>query len=131
MLSYDNNKWRSKIMAQFDNKMIQEAAYYIWKNNGCPANSSAHDWSAAIEQLERQDALNVARAVSNQYSRCTFLPDIKLRINDAQAKQLPITLAKAFSLTKIASATVKAPAKKAVAKKATAAKKASAKKTKK
>ena len=118
-------------MAQFDNKMIQEAAYYIWKNNGCPANSSAHDWSAAIEQLQRQDALIVARAVSNQYSRCTFSPDIKLRINDAQAKQLPITLAKAFSLTKIASATVKAPAKKAAEKKAPAAKKASAKKAKK
>lgn len=111
-------------MSQFDNKMIQEAAYYIWKNNGCPTNSSTNDWNAAIEQLERQDALNVARAVSSQYSRCTFLPDIKLHINDVQAKQLPVTLAKAFSLTKIKSATIKTAAGKTSAKKKTPAKKA-------
>lgn len=30
---------------------IREAAYYIWKNAGCPANSSLQDWNAAIEQL--------------------------------------------------------------------------------
>ena len=38
-------------MSNFDNKMIQEAAYYIWKNNGCPNNTSASDWQAAIDQL--------------------------------------------------------------------------------
>ena len=30
---------------------IREAAYFIWKNNGCPANTSAQDWNAAINQL--------------------------------------------------------------------------------
>ena len=30
---------------------IAEAAYYIWKNNGCPANTSLSDWNAAINQL--------------------------------------------------------------------------------
>ena len=43
-------------MTQFDEKTIRETAYYIWKNNGCPANSSTHDWNAAIEQLEQRDA---------------------------------------------------------------------------
>ena len=41
-------------MTQFDEKTIRETAYYIWKNNGCPANSSTHDWNAAIEQLEQR-----------------------------------------------------------------------------
>lgn len=35
----------------FNEDAIREAAYYIWKNAGCPANSSLHDWNAAIEQL--------------------------------------------------------------------------------
>jgi len=35
----------------FSEQAIAEAAYYIWKNNGCPANSSMQDWNAAINQL--------------------------------------------------------------------------------
>ncbi len=35
----------------FSEKAIAEAAYYIWKNNGCPANTSMQDWNAAINQL--------------------------------------------------------------------------------
>ncbi len=35
----------------FSEKAIAEAAYYIWQNNGCPANSSLQDWNAAINQL--------------------------------------------------------------------------------
>lgn len=37
---------------------IREAAYYIWKNNGCPANTSVQDWNAAINQLSAYAALN-------------------------------------------------------------------------
>ena len=39
---------------------IREAAYFIWKNNGCPANTSAQDWNAAINQLSSLAALNNA-----------------------------------------------------------------------
>ena len=35
----------------FNEQAIAEAAYYIWQNNGCPANTSAQDWDAAIYQL--------------------------------------------------------------------------------
>lgn len=38
-------------MYNFNEDAIREAAYYIWKNNGCPANSSLSDWDAAINQL--------------------------------------------------------------------------------
>ena len=32
-------------MTNFNENAIREAAYYIWKNNGCPANTSAQDLS--------------------------------------------------------------------------------------
>lgn len=38
-------------MYKFNEDAIREAAYYIWKNNGCPANTSLSDWDAAINQL--------------------------------------------------------------------------------
>lgn len=38
-------------MNKLNDKAIAEAAYYIWKNNGCPANTHAQDWAAAIKQL--------------------------------------------------------------------------------
>lgn len=39
---------------------IREAAYFIWKNNGCPANTSTQDWNAAINQLSSLATLNKA-----------------------------------------------------------------------
>mgnify|MGYP001024501678 FL=1 len=49
-------------MTNFNENAIREAAYYIWKNNGCPANTSAQDWSAAISQL---NALSAAATLKN------------------------------------------------------------------
>ena len=43
-------------MYNFSEDAIREAAYYIWKNNGCPKNSSLSDWDAAINQLSAQAA---------------------------------------------------------------------------
>lgn len=44
-------------MNKFNNQAIAEAAYYIWKNNGCPANTHSQDWNAAINQLSAMAAL--------------------------------------------------------------------------
>ena len=44
-------------MFNFNENDIQKAAYYIWKNNGCPANTSVQDWNAAINQLSAMAAL--------------------------------------------------------------------------
>ena len=45
---------------------IREAAYFIWKNNGCPANTSLQDWNAAINQLlyptEKAEAMKASKA---------------------------------------------------------------------
>ena len=46
---------------------IREAAYFIWKNNGCPANTSTQDWNAAINQLSSLAVLNKA---SKKISSC-------------------------------------------------------------
>ena len=42
--------WRIK-MKNLNENAIREAAYYIWKNNGCPSGTSLQDWNLAIKQL--------------------------------------------------------------------------------
>lgn len=49
------------MMTKFNDNAIREAAYYIWQNNGCQANSSAYDWNAAINQLSAASAINNGR----------------------------------------------------------------------
>ena len=46
-------------MYNFNEDAIREAAYYIWKNNGCPKNSNLSDWDAAISQLSAQAAVKL------------------------------------------------------------------------
>ncbi len=87
-------------MTNFDNKMIQEAAYYIWKNNGCPNNSSASDWQAAIDQLERQDALATASAIYKQYCRSALVSDNSLVIKTNTSAKAPTAVVKKFSTNK-------------------------------
>ena len=45
-------------MKNFNENAIREAAYYIWQNNGCPANTSLQDWNAAINQLSNAASLS-------------------------------------------------------------------------
>lgn len=46
-------------MYNFNEDAIKEAAYYIWKNNGCPQNSSLSDWDSAISQLSAQTSVKL------------------------------------------------------------------------
>ncbi len=106
-------------MANFDNKKIQEAAYFIWQSKGCPMNSSASDWNEAIEQLERQDALAMASTVSSMYSKCTLIPSLERRVKRAAAAaSAPYLCVKSFAsaanLNTIAKSAKKAAAKKKV-----------------
>lgn len=48
-------------MTNFNEDALREAAYYIWKNNGCQANNSTNDWNDAINQLSACAALSGAR----------------------------------------------------------------------
>ena len=38
-------------MNKLNEKYIQEAAYYLWQNAGCPNGQNEYFWSLAIEQL--------------------------------------------------------------------------------
>lgn len=49
-------------MYQFSEDAIREAAYYIWKNNGCKQGTSLSDWDAAINQLSAQAAFSLKLA---------------------------------------------------------------------
>lgn len=51
-------------MTKFNEKAVQEAAYYIWKNNGCPSNTGARDWNTAINQLSAAATLNQAAKIA-------------------------------------------------------------------
>lgn len=52
-------------------KAIAEAAYYIWQNNGCPANTSLQDWNAAICQLNA--LANATKTSLKKTSSCRTL----------------------------------------------------------
>ncbi len=53
-------------MNTFTEKEIAEAAYYIWKNNGCPANTQAQDWEAAIKLLSSRNTKKTEEVVLEQ-----------------------------------------------------------------
>lgn len=55
-------------MTNFNDNAIREAAYYIWKNNGCPSNSCNHDWNEAINQLNALSALATAKTTAKKIS---------------------------------------------------------------
>ena len=127
-------------MYDFNEDAIREAAYYIWKNNGCPSNSNLSDWDAAINQLSSKAAINF-KAPKKASSvkvlmpkkttvKATALRDVKsIILKPATYKASSNTTAKkttAKSLTVKASASA---ATKKIAVKTTVAKKTVAKKT--
>ena len=55
-------------MKNLNENTIREAAYYIWKNAGCPANTSLQDWNAAIQQLSSCSCNNTNKTSSKNTS---------------------------------------------------------------
>ena len=55
-------------MYNFNEDAIREAAYYIWKNNGCKQGTALSDWDAAIHQLSCQAAFATKMKNSNSAS---------------------------------------------------------------
>ena len=107
-------------MYNFNEDAIREAAYYIWKNNGCKANTSLSDWDAAINQLASQASFNLKAPKKAVASLKVLMPKKK------EIKPASFRAAKSIILkpaTAVKPATVKASAKKTVVLKANSAKK--------
>lgn len=58
-------------MNKFNNQAIAEAAYYIWKNNGCPSNTHTQDWNLAISQLSALSAKASSKKLSSVAAKTT------------------------------------------------------------
>ena len=95
-------------MTKLNDKAIAEAAYYIWKNNGCPANTQAQDWAAAIKQLtaankaaQRKSAAcssvltKISKTDINALNRLAAAKGKKISPVSAASKLLAINLAAA------------------------------------
>lgn len=101
-------------MYNFNEDAIREAAYFIWKNNGCPSNSNMSDWDAAINQLSAQASISLKAPKKASAAVKVLMP-----------KKAAV---KASSLRNVKSIILK-PASAAVAAKKTTAKKSTVKKT--
>ena len=126
-------------MYNFNEDAIREAAYFIWKNNGCPSNSNLSDWDAAINQLSAQAAIKL-KAPKKASSvkvlmpkkaavKATTLRDVKsIILKPATYKASSNTTAKKTTKSLTVKASASAATKK-TAVKTTVAKKTVAKKT--
>lgn len=95
-------------MIKFSDSAIQEAAYYIWKNNGCPANTHVQDWNAAINQL------NAMATIKNANKKIATARVDSAKKNLTKAASLKVSVLKPVSLKKT---TTKSTSKKTTLKK--------------
>lgn len=87
-------------MNKFTDQEIAETAYYIWKNNGCPANTQAQDWEAAIRQLSARSCNS--NRTANDISKTNMLK----RYATAKAKKItPVSESSKLKALKLAYAT--------------------------
>ena len=111
-------------MYNFNEDAIREAAYYIWKNNGCQANTSLSDWDAAINQLTAQASFNL-KAPKKVASLKVLMPKKK------EVKPTSLRVAKSIILKPASNAKTKASSKKTIILKASNSNKNTSTKSKK
>lgn len=104
-------------MYNFNEDAIREAAYYIWKNNGCKANTSLSDWDAAISQLTAQASLNL-KAPKKASSTVKILMPKKAAVKATSLRNVKSIVLKPASSIKASSLSKKTTSK-TVAKKTT------------
>lgn len=75
-------------MKNFNEDLIRETAYFIWQNNGCPANTSLQDWNAAINLLNGQANLSSKKTAAKKVSSCAAKATTATK-KSAAAKKMP------------------------------------------
>ena len=55
-------------MIKNNEKAIQEAAYFIWQNAGCPMGQDEYFWSMAVEQINSSKSCNSKKCSSSKSS---------------------------------------------------------------
>lgn len=91
-------------MSNLNENAIREAAYYIWKNNGCPSGTSMQDWNSAIQQLSsnynysnnNSFSLNFAKS-SSKTSSCKTVSLKKCSKTSSATKKTTSTVKKTNS----------------------------------
>lgn len=104
-------------MYNFNEDAIREAAYFIWKNNGCQANTSLSDWDAAINQLSAQAALKL-KAPKKVASSVKVLMPKKTTVKASALRTAKSIILKPASAIKTPASSAKKPATKSVVVKA-------------
>ena len=90
-------------MYNFNEDAIREAAYYIWKNNGCQANTSLSDWDAAINQLASQASYNLKAPKKAAASLKVLMPK-KKEVKPSSLRSAKSIILKPASASKATSA---------------------------
>lgn len=55
----------------YNENYIREAAYYCWKNAGCPYGQDEYFWNMAINQLYGTGCCNSNKSCSSSKSTCS------------------------------------------------------------
>lgn len=56
-------------MIKNNEKAIQEAAYFIWQNAGCPQGQDEYFWSMAVEQINNCNKSSSSKKCSSSYCK--------------------------------------------------------------
>ena len=81
-------------MKNLNENAIREAAYYIWKNAGCPSNTSLQDWNAAIQQLSACSCNNKTTSKNTSSVKTSALKSASLKKSASASKKTNKTTAK-------------------------------------
>ena len=57
-------------MIKNNEKAIQEAAYFIWQNAGCPMGQDEYFWAMAVEQINKNNSSCNSKKCSSSKSSC-------------------------------------------------------------
>ena len=75
-------------MIKNNEQAIQEAAYFIWQNAGCPQGQDEYFWSLAVEQLSKNcNKSSCSNTSSAKKSSCSKKASSSCKASKSSAKK--------------------------------------------